>query len=145
MTQFWQTKSLEQMNAEEWELLCDGCAKCCLVKLQDSDNDEIFYTNVSCELLDINSCRCGDYKGRHNIVNDCIKLDKENIDALSWLPTSCSYRLVAAGKPLPEWHHLITGSRQTLHSYGASLQGRVISELDVDDDDIEDHIIQWVD
>lgn len=145
MTQFWQTKSLEQMNAEEWELLCDGCAKCCLVKLQDSDNDEIFYTNVSCELLDINSCRCGDYTGRHNIVNDCIKLDKENIDALSWLPTSCSYRLVAAGKPLPEWHHLITGSRQTLHSYGASLQGRVISELDVDDDDIEDHIIQWVD
>ena len=52
MTQFWQTKSLEQMNAEEWELLCDGCAKCCLVKLQDEDNDDIFYTNVSCELLD---------------------------------------------------------------------------------------------
>ena len=145
MTQFWQTKSLEQMNAEEWELLCDGCAKCCLVKLQDSDNDEIFYTNVSCELLDINSCRCGDYEGRHSIVDDCIKLDKENIHALSWLPASCSYRLIAVGKPLPEWHHLITGSRQTLHSYGASLQGRVISELDVDDDDIEDHIIQWVD
>ena len=145
MTQFWQTKSLEQMNAEEWELLCDGCAKCCLVKLQDSDNDEIFYTNVSCELLDINSCRCGDYEGRHNVVDDCIKLVKENIHALSWLPSSCSYRLIAAGKPLPEWHHLITGSRHTLHSYGASLQGRVISELDVDDDDIEDHIIQWVD
>ena len=133
------------MNAEEWELLCDGCAKCCLVKLQDSDNDEIFYTNVSCELLDINSCRCGDYEGRHNVVDDCIKLDKENIHALSWLPASCSYRLVAAGKPLPEWHRLITGSRQTMHSYGASLQGRVISELDVDDDDLEDHIIQWVD
>lgn len=145
MTQFWQTKSLEQMNAEEWELLCDGCAKCCLVKLQDIDNDDIFYTNVSCELLDTDSCRCRDYAGRHKVVDDCIKLDKDNIHRLSWLPSSCSYRLIAAGKSLPEWHHLISGSRQTLHSYGASLRGRVISELDVSDDDIEDHIIHWVD
>lgn len=145
MTQFWQTKSLEQMNAEEWEALCDGCAKCCLVKLQDEDNDDIFYTNVSCELLDTDSCRCRDYAGRHNVVDDCIKLDKDNIHRLSWLPSTCSYRLIAAGKSLPEWHHLISGSRQTLHSYGASLRGRVISELNVNDDDIEDHIIHWVD
>lgn len=133
------------MNAEEWEALCDGCAKCCLVKLQDEDNDDIFYTNVSCELLDTDSCRCRDYEGRHNVVDDCIKLDKDNIHRLSWLPSTCSYRLIAAGKSLPEWHHLISGSRQTLHSYGASLRGRVISELNVNDDDIEDHIIHWVD
>lgn len=145
MTQFWQTKSLEQMNTEEWELLCDGCAKCCLVKLQDMDNDEIFYTNVSCELLDTESCRCSNYEGRHQVVDDCIKLDRENIHSLAWLPKSCSYRLIAAGQELPAWHHLVSGSRETIHSYGVSLQGQIVSELNVSDDDIEDHIIQWVD
>ena len=119
MAEFWQTKTLEQMSTREWELLCDGCAKCCLVKLEDHDSGEIYHTNVTCELLDTQSCQCLDYEGRHNIVDDCIKL--------------------------PEWHHWVTGSKDTLHSYGASLQGRVISELHVHDEDIEDHIIQWVD
>ena len=145
MAEFWQTKTLEQMSTEEWERLCDGCAKYCLVKLEDHYSGEIFHTNVSCELLDTESCRCIDYDGRHNIVDDCIKLDRNNIHDLSWLPKSCSYRLIAAGEALPEWHHLVTGSRETLHSYGASLRGKVISELHVHDDDIEDHIVQWVD
>ena len=79
------------------------------------------------------------------MVDDCIKLDRENIHSLAWLPKSCSYRLIAAGQELPEWHHLISGSRETIHSYGVSLQGQIVSELNVSDDDIEDHIIQWVD
>jgi uncharacterized cysteine cluster protein YcgN (CxxCxxCC family) len=78
-------------------------------------------------------------------VDDCIQLDQQNIHSLAWLPKSCSYRLIAAGEPLPEWHHLVTGSLETLHSYGASLQGKVVSELHVHDDDIEEHIVQWVD
>lgn len=145
MENFWQTKTLAQMSTDEWELLCDGCAKCCLVKLEDYDSGEIFHTNVTCELLDTESCRCSNYDGRHGVVDDCIQLDQKNIISLGWLPQSCSYRLIEDGKPLPEWHHLITGSRETLHSYGASLQGKVVSELNVHDDDIEDHIIQWVD
>ena len=142
---FWQLKTLEQMSTEEWESLCDGCGKCCLVKLEDFDSGEIFHTNVTCELLNTESCRCMDYAGRHGIVDDCIQLDRENIESLDWLPSSCSYRLIAGGKPLPEWHHLVSGSRETLHTFGASLQGRVVSELHVHDDDIEDHIVQWVD
>jgi uncharacterized cysteine cluster protein YcgN (CxxCxxCC family) len=142
---WWQTKSLEQMSDSEWELLCDGCAKCCLVKLEDADTEEIYYTNVSCQLLDTESCRCGDYAGRHKIVEDCLKLDRSNVNQLEWLPNSCSYRLLAAGKKLPDWHHLRSGSRETIHSYGASLRGRVVSERDVKDDDIEDHIIRWID
>ena len=145
MAEFWQTKTLEQMSTQEWELLCDGCAKCCLVKLEDHESGEIYHTNVTCELLDTQSCQCIDYAGRHNVVDDCIKLDRENIHSLAWLPKSCSYRLIAAGQQLPEWHHLVSGSKETLHSYGASLQGRVISELHVHDGDIEDHIVQWVD
>ena len=142
---FWQLKTLEQMSTQEWESLCDGCGKCCLVKLEDFDSGEIFHTNVTCELLNTESCRCMDYAGRHGIVDDCIQLDRENIESLDWLPSSCSYRLIAGGKPLPEWHHLVSGSRETLHTFGASLQGRVVSELHVHDDDIEDHIVQWVD
>ncbi|MEZ7860176.1 MAG: putative cysteine cluster protein YcgN (CxxCxxCC family) [Porticoccaceae bacterium] len=142
---FWQLKTLEQMSTEEWESLCDGCGKCCLVKLEDYESGEIFHTNVTCELLNTESCRCMDYAGRHGIVDDCIQLDRENIESLDWLPSSCSYRLIAGGKPLPEWHHLVSGSRETLHTFGASLQGRVVSELHVHDDDIEDHIVQWVD
>lgn len=141
---WWQTKSLDQMDDAQWEALCDGCAKCCLVKLEDADTEEIYYTNVSCQLLDTESCRCSDYEGRHKIVDDCIKLDRSNVNKLEWLPQSCSYRLVAAGESLPEWHHLITGDREAMHNYGASLRGKVTSELNVHDDDIEDHIIRWI-
>jgi uncharacterized cysteine cluster protein YcgN (CxxCxxCC family) len=145
MDKFWQTKTLKEMDSKEWEALCDGCAKCCLVKLEDHDSGEIFHTNVTCELLDIETCKCSNYEGRHSVVTDCINLDQDNIHTLGWLPKSCSYRLIADGKGLPDWHYLVSGSSQTVHSYGASLQGWVVSELDVSDDDIEDHIIRWVD
>ena len=141
---WWETTALGDMDDSQWESLCDGCAKCCLVKLEDYDSGEIYYTNVSCQLLDTESCRCADYAGRHRLVDDCIKLDRHNVKTLQWLPQSCSYRLLAEGKPLPDWHHLRTGDREMVHNYGASLRGRVISELDVNDD-IEDHIIKWVD
>ena len=145
MDKFWQTKSLKQLDSREWEALCDGCAKCCLVKLEEYDSGEIFHTNVTCELLDIETCKCSNYEGRHSVVNDCINLNQDNIHTLGWLPKSCSYRLIADGKGLPDWHYLVSGSSQTVHSYGASLQGWVVPELDVSDDDIEDHIIRWVD
>ena len=141
---WWLYKSLAEMNDSEWESLCDGCAKCCLVKLEDADTEEIYYTNVSCQLLDTESCRCSDYAGRQKVVDDCIKLDRSNVNKLEWLPQSCSYRLIAAGQSLPDWHHLRTGDREAMHRYGASLRGKVTSELHVHDDDIEDHIIKWI-
>ncbi|MDG0968676.1 MAG: YcgN family cysteine cluster protein [Porticoccaceae bacterium] len=145
MPPFWESKTLSQMNDSEWELLCDGCAKCCLVKLEDRDTGEIFHTNVTCKLLDINTCECSQYQQRHSIVNDCISLNKKNIETLSWLPETCAYRLIADGEKLPDWHHLVCGDKQVVHSYGASLQGWVVSELDVREEDVEDHVIQWVD
>ena len=142
---WWEAKSLAEMSDIQWESLCDGCAKCCLVKLEDYDSAEIYYTNLTCELLDTESCRCSDYAGRHKVVDDCIKLDRNNINTLSWLPKSCSYRLIAAGQPLPDWHHLRSGDPELIHSYGASLRGKVISELEVKEEDVEDHIIKWID
>lgn len=145
MSSFWQDKPLAAMSASEWESLCDGCGKCCLVKLEDRDSGEIFHTNVTCKLLDIHTCRCSQYETRQDTVTDCISLNKENIRSLNWLPETCAYRLVEQGQSLPSWHHLVSGDSESVHSYGASLRGWVVSERDVEDKHIEDHIIQWVD
>lgn len=141
---FWQTKSLAEMTADEWESLCDGCGKCCLVKLEDEDDGEVYFTNLCCTQLNEETCRCSDYANRALLVPDCVQLTPETIDEVSWLPSSCAYRLLNENKSLPEWHPLVSGDSQSVHKTGNSVQGRVLSEQHVHPDDIEDHIIRWV-
>lgn len=136
---FWQRKSLDEMSRSEWEALCDGCGKCCLHKLEDVDSGDLYYTNVACRLLDLNSCRCSDYQNRHQRVADCLRLTPNNLGDCRWLPATCGYRLVAEGKDLPEWHPLISGDPATVHAAGVSARGRVVSEQTVDD--LADHVI----
>ena len=138
---FWKRKTLAEMTQAEWESLCDGCGKCCLLKLQDIETDVVEYTNVACRLLDDESCRCTRYAERQRFVPDCVVLSPDNIAQLSWMPSTCAYRLIAEGLPLPVWHHLVSGSRNTVNMAGHSVRGRTIDEVDAPD--LEQHIVRW--
>jgi uncharacterized protein len=141
---FWQRKSLEEMTDSEWESLCDGCGKCCLNKLEEEGTDRTFYTDVGCRLLDGQTCRCRDYDHRLEKVDDCVRLTPETLKAITWLPPSCAYVLLAEGKDLYWWHPLVSGDPTTVHTAGVSVRGRVrASEAEVSDDLLEDYIVSW--
>ncbi|MBT3358279.1 MAG: YcgN family cysteine cluster protein [Rhodospirillales bacterium] len=140
-TPFWKTKRLDEMTTEEWESLCDGCARCCLAKLEDEETGEIAYTYVACRLLDQDTCRCTRYAERSRFVPDCVTLTIKNVDRLPWMPSTCAYRLLKEGKDLPDWHPLVSGEAQSVHWAGISVRGRVISEREIDD--LEDYIVTW--
>lgn len=144
MTQpFWKTKSLAEMSAAEWESLCDGCGKCCLIQLQDEEDGARAFTSIACRLFDGAACRCTDYANRAERVPDCVVLTPDTIGALGWMPKTCAYRLLAEGKPLPDWHPLVTGDPDSVHAFGMSVRGRTVSETDVPEADWERHIRDW--
>lgn len=140
---FWESKALDELTQGQWESLCDGCGKCCLHKLIDDETDELFYTEVACQLLDVTTARCSDYGNRLKRVPGCLNLKPEDVENFDWLPVSCSYRLVAAGLPLPEWHPLITGDIDSANNAGESVANRCVSETQVEGD-FEEHIIKWI-
>ena len=141
---YWETKPLEALSPKEWESLCDGCGRCCLVKLEDEDTGKIHFTDVACRLFDAESCRCSDYPHRRRKVKDCLKLTPELVRSLTWLPPTCAYRLRAEGRPLRWWHPLVSGSAETVHQAGVSVRGRVAaSETEIGLDDYPDHIVAW--
>ena len=141
---FWRRKSLEEMTDSEWESLCDGCARCCLNKLEEEGSDRTFYTNVSCRLLDSKACRCRDYEHRLEQVDDCVRLTPESLKTITWLPPSCAYVLLAEGKDLYWWHPLVSGVPDTVHAAGLSVRSHTLaSEKNVPDEDLEEHIVSW--
>ncbi len=133
LTPFWKRKSLDEMSPAEWESLCDGCAKCCLGKVDDPAGTGLVTTAVACRLLDIEACRCTSYGDRHRFVPDCVRLTPAKVRKLAWLPATCAYRLLAEGGDLPGWHPLISGEPESVHAAGQSVRGRAISERGVDD------------
>ncbi|VAW77370.1 UPF0260 protein YcgN [hydrothermal vent metagenome] len=138
---FWETKSLSEMNTQEWESLCDHCARCCLLKLEDIDTEKVFYTNVSCKLLDLDKCRCTRYSERSILVPDCVTLTAQEINTLDWMPSSCAYRLLSEGKPLPDWHPLLSKNKGSVTDAGISITSFATNEGDIEGEDIQDYII----
>ena len=137
---FWQTKALSEMTDEEWESLCDGCAKCCLHKLEDEESGDIYYTNVACRQLNLDTCRCTHYAERTRLVPECLDLKKLEVSGFHWLPQTCAYRLVWEGKPLPDWHPLVSGRANSVISAGVSIRGYAVREEP--DIDYENHLIE---
>jgi hypothetical protein len=142
---FWEHKDLDELSSEEWESLCDGCGRCCLLKIEDADSGDLFYTNVVCSYYDQEHCRCSQYADRSLLVPDCIKVTPEVARTQSWLPETCAYRLLAEGKPLFDWHPLISGDPQSVHLAGISIRDRVISEEFVHPDELPEHLVHWLD
>ena len=140
---FWEKKPLTKLNPQEWEALCDGCGKCCLNKLEDEDTGEVALTRIACRLLDDATCRCAQYDIRHQFVPECIVLRPDNLDTHAyWMPETCAYRLLYDGKPLYDWHPLISGTPDTVHTAGVSIQHWTLSEFDIPEDEWEEHIIE---
>lgn len=140
--EYWKHKPLEQLSRSEWEGLCDGCAKCCLYRLEDEDTQEIYFTNVHCRLLDTENGHCTDYANRSRRVPDCVTITMKELEEPYWLPKSCAYRLLAEGRDLPSWHPLITGDAESVVNAGQRVCDRTICEDDADE--LQNHLIDWV-
>lgn len=155
--QFWLKRSLEQMSQPEWEAICDGCGKCCLNTFIDSEDEdeftatdqlregeELIFTNIVCQYLDNDTCGCSEYANRQTLVPSCVKLTKENLKDIFFMPTSCSYRRLQEGRGLPSWHPLLNGGKKSLmHKKQMSVRNKTISERAVNFADFEDHIVSW--
>lgn len=142
---FWQTKPLWAFTPEEWEAVCDGCAKCCLVKLEDEEEPGVVYfTDVACRLLDLGTCRCTDYAHRTERVTGCSRLSPDRLDLLAVMPPSCAYRRLAEGRGLPDWHHLVSADAAAIHRAGRSVRGRVVSETEIAAETLEERLVDWV-
>lgn len=136
---FWETTEPENMTREQWESLCDNCAKCCLHILEDEDTGERYQTNVCCQYLDLQTCRCTCYDERQKYVPTCMVLSPQNFRNIDFLPDTCAYRYLAEGKALPVWHPLISANPDSVHEANISIQHWATPEDEVED--IMEHII----
>jgi uncharacterized cysteine cluster protein YcgN (CxxCxxCC family) len=144
MTNFWETKTLSEMTIEEWESLCDGCGKCCLIKLEDDKTGEIFFTSVVCDLIDLKTCRCTRYSERCRLVPECIDLKQHDFTHYTWLPATCAYRLLADGGELPRWHPLVSGKRNSVSQAGVSIRSFAMKQAEIGKADLTDYRIKWL-
>ena len=141
---FWERLTLDEMTDAQWESLCDGCARCCMIKLEDTDSGRLEYTRLVCRFLDQDACACTRYPDRHRLVEDCVHLGPDEARAFHWLPETCAYRTLAKGGTLADWHPLVSGDPESVHRAGISVRGKVLSEDAVHPDGYFEHVIRWV-
>tara|TARA_R100000458_G_C8057562_1_gene101968 strand:- start:6 stop:419 length:414 start_codon:yes stop_codon:yes gene_type:complete len=110
LSEWYNTLSLEELNEEQWEALCDGCGKCCMLKI-DNKKKTLDVSNIACPLLNVKTKQCKDYTNRLDKISYCLDLTPETVRENKWLPDTCAYRLRAEDKPLFNWHYLVSGKR----------------------------------
>lgn len=137
---YWRRKTLAQMSDAEWEALCDGCGRCCLVLIEEEDVGDIWETDVHCRLYDPAARRCRDYANRHENVPDCVRLSAATVPQLPWMPETCAYRLVAEGRDLFDWHPLVSGDPDGAAKAGVAVPKRGTRAEDRVSDALEDRI-----
>lgn len=141
---WWENKKLSEISRDEWESLCDHCGKCCLIKLEDEEDGQVYYTNVICDLFKNENCHCSDYWNREALVPTCIRLTQDNLEHINWMPPSCAYRRIQDEQGLPDWHHLVSGDKNTIHKVGKSVKNRTIFEKEIiNEQDYEEHVVEW--
>jgi uncharacterized cysteine cluster protein YcgN (CxxCxxCC family) len=142
-SRFWKTIPLDQLSEEQWESLCDGCARCCLIKLENVDSGEICTTNLACRYLDLEHGGCTQYRERTTLVPECVKLTPDNLaEQFHYMPQSCAYRLVYETGDLPDWHPLVNGGREAMDEAGIGITHFAVSETVIEgEDQWFDHII----
>jgi hypothetical protein len=136
---WWETTSLNEMNHDQWESLCDRCGICCLHKLQDEDTNEVVCTNVVCKFFDLKNSKCSDYENRKQNQPDCLTITYDLLDkAQHWLPKTCAYRRLYQGNKLPSWHPLITNNNKPVN---VSIRKYAELENKHNIDNLEDYIV----
>lgn len=121
---------MKNYTKEQWENICRRCGKCCLIKLEDEETGDVYYTNIVCRYFDEEKMACSVYDKRCELVPTCLKLSPENVDKLAWMPKTCAYRELFENRP---------------STIKTTIKGRVISETKVNEEDLEDYIIDWED
>ncbi|OGH00968.1 MAG: hypothetical protein A2600_03740 [Candidatus Lambdaproteobacteria bacterium RIFOXYD1_FULL_56_27] len=141
MTPFWDQKPLKKMSPEEWESLCDHCGLCCLKKVIYQNPHEVRYTSVACRFLDLKTATCKDYPNRTRNQPECVQLEVDHLAIPQLMPKSCAYFRIYQGLGLPPWHPLVSGDPNGAHKAGVSLLGRMVSEREVSDEQLEDLLL----
>ena len=129
---FWHDKTLDEMSEAEWESLCDRCGLCCQIRVEDVETGEVALSNAVCNFFDRCAHQCSDYANRKRNVPDCARITPENVREFDWLPVTCAYRLLAFGHDLPDWHHLVSGDPERVHTDGPSMRGALVDEDEAD-------------
>jgi uncharacterized cysteine cluster protein YcgN (CxxCxxCC family) len=140
---FWEAKRLEDLTPAQWEALCDRCGCCCLEKLTDPKTGKVFYTSVPCRLLDVQRGTCRAYDHRTLRVPTCLQLTPSLIHDCRWLPQSCAYRRLAEGRPLPDWHPLLSGEAVSVQRAGIAVRHFPLTTVLPKDYDLTDFIVDW--
>jgi uncharacterized protein len=85
-------------NTVDWESRCRRCGRCCYEKIEYEG--ELYYTDIPCEKLDLNTRLCTVYENRETERPGCVALTPE-IVRKGILPADCPYVADLEDYPAP--------------------------------------------